>query len=112
MANVYSQLLISVHNIGIGTPTVGGIVPSGFIWVLRDIVAINLGASGTWTSGFYIYDTFDSVPLWSCPPYGSQTWAMYHTEMRQVLQPGHQLNARVLTANWNIRISGYALSLP
>lgn len=111
MANVYSQVLVSVHNVAIGSPVLPPVVPTGYIWVIRDIVAWNGTAVPGWTNGFWIADS-DAVPIWATPNLICQTQRMYHTELRQVLATGHELIAHTLTANWNLRISGYALTTP
>lgn len=112
MAAIYSQLLAAVRNIAIGAPSVGGPVPTGYIWIVRDIVAFNLNTTPGWILGMFLSSTSDNVPIFSTPPQSSQCQLAYHWEGRQVLNTGGGLTAHTVGNNWCIRVSGYALTTP
>lgn len=112
MANVYSQLLVVAHNIATGAPLLPPAVPAGYIWVIRDIAAWNGQTIGFSVQGLMIEDTTNSAPFFQTPAMLSWSQTLYHLECRQVMPTGYELVAHTNSANWNVRISGYALTTP
>lgn len=112
MANVYSTLLVSAKNLGQGTPFLPPIVPAGFVWVIRSISAANMSARSTFVGGIIITDSFDNNEIWGTPLDTSISSKVYTAELRQVVPSGRELLARTFSPGWDVRISGFQLTLP
>lgn len=113
MANVYSSLLWRANDLGptLGEPDYSPVVPAGFIWVVRDILAWNRNFAGWDLQGFVLGDTQGGI-LWSLWLPDVTAARTYHQEMRQVLNPGDHISLNTADTGWYFRISGYQLSLP
>lgn len=109
MGAVYSQLFISTQ-LEPSTPyTVT--VPDGFVWVVRDVTLYNNNSAIIGVKNAYVYGT-DGVPF--AGPGGPFVWSdeYYHWEGRQVIPEGNELTGYSDDVFWNLRVTGFALSLP
>lgn len=111
-ARLYSEILWQEDNIS-GTTVTSAVVPTGYIWVVRDItidcagLIIGMKAPPT---------LFELVGGGFVARVGSDPWDpvsdFNHWEGRQVLNTGEQLQAVVTGVNVYWRVSGYALTTP
>lgn len=90
---------------------IGPVVPTGYIWDVRDIVAIAPGTSADAAGGFTITDG-SSVPIMAVDPLFGHGGGQYHWEGRQILNEADWLQKISDVAHWSWRISGYQLTIP
>lgn len=107
---VYSTLF--AHSGPYGDGAVAGPVPSGFVWVIRDIVVASSGGTYLTAAGFSIQDN-EGAYLFSVHwPY-ARLGRSYHWSGHQVLDAGDQLTFHSGdVSTWYWRVSGYQLSTP
>ena len=110
MTAVYSKLLTSGFSLGTGLTTLGG-PPPGFAWIVKDIIALWPDFRGYGLQGFMIHDT-PGLPLFGRQyPYVSGG-IVYHWSGAQVLEVPNELLVLTGENDWQLRISGYELTLP
>lgn len=115
MANVYSALLF--ENGDISKP--GGdynsiVVPSGYLWVVRDMyftVPTEVGYTWSHASGFEVTD-HAGARLWNVTSPRAEMNVGYHWTGHQVVNTGDQLTVAIYDTGWTWRISGYQLTTP
>ena len=107
--DVYSLRIFSVASLVPATGLVGPIVPSGFIYVVRDIDVVRRStASGSQleffspTLGLIAFISDAVLDL----AFG------WHWRGRQVYSPGERVGFQSVSGTWDITASGYQLTLP
>lgn len=111
MSRLYSAQLAEVVELGAGSTEVG-LVPSGFVWVLRHMTATYAAVTATPLSGFRVLTGTD-VRLWAIGTLGVACEVPYDYSGRQVLVAGEGLYFESSDAtNWQLIVSGYQLTVP
>ena len=111
MATVYSRLLFRAHAVDTDTVAVYTF-PAGYLYVVRDMDVFLAGEGG---GAFSVYDGA-SCTFWSvtAPEGGTGFWE--HWSGRQVFEAGDSVSFAPSTidpfGHGDIRVSGYALTLP
>lgn len=108
---VYSKRLWSILNATTIGATLGPIVPAGFVWVVRDIRAINLQQDGTVLFEFQVL-VHNGPIIFATPLYSTIGGLMYSWEGRAVVNAGEQLELSIATSGWDVVVDGYELSTP
>lgn len=109
MSSVYSKLFQHVGPMVFG---VAGPVPAGFVWVIRDMRAINPGNTFLQRFGFQVVDNENSH-LWDIEYPYARCGITHWWEGHQVLNPGDSLTFSSGDSHgWYWRVSGYQLTLP
>jgi hypothetical protein len=109
----YSTLIVTLGPLGAGELVEVGGPAVGFLWVIRDIVAVSPaygldGDSGP-LDGLTVFDS-DGIPIASwLRPWLQNTWP-YHWQGRQVVPYGMVIYVQSQDNGWSCRISGYTLS--
>jgi hypothetical protein len=101
---VYSQRLLH----GAFTASVSATVPAGFCWVVRDADVYWIGAAAADVAQLVV-NGIAAIALFNGPANQPQ---VFPWRGRQVLNPGDQLLFTAGTVNWQVLVSGYALTLP
>lgn len=109
MQNVYSLRIFAHASLTSSAGTVGPIVPSGFVYVLRDVDAFeNTSSAGAFfdvknpLGGNLVQFQTGSAPV-----------TQYHAwRGRQVFSEGEQVGFLAVNGQWAIMASGYQLTLP
>lgn len=112
MAPLYSQLLYAGSGNATGFTYYSSVVPTGYVWDVRDIVATNNLIWWQQVNGIAFLARTTSSPIagvWVPQAVGHQT---YHWERRQILNAGDQIQVNVYDTSWSWRISGYQLTTP
>lgn len=109
MASVYSALLLQ------GTiPFPGHItytVPAGFRAVVRDIVALRAAAQPGSSAGFFVLGPgSDFIYAVTAPK--ARNGVTFHWEGHQIVDVGGLITAAAEDDSWNVKVSGYLLTLP
>lgn len=110
MARLYSQLLYYAHQINTGTWT----VPTGFVWVVRDI-AMFAGAPVAGGTAQLIDQASSATYWYGVFTPGVNAAYVTDTNRRIILPEGFTTDIQIdsgLGAGADVWISGYALSLP
>lgn len=111
-SRVFTELLGEFHHPAAGATVSLGPVPTGFVWVVRDITMYNDDlAPSKAIKGLVWYDPA-LVVLYAVPTRECWTQQLYHWEGRQVMNPGDTLTCFVGDLLWDLRITGYQLTLP
>jgi hypothetical protein len=106
---LYSLAIFSEGTIIGSTGVVGPVVPAGFVYVVRDIVAFELtGATG---AGLLWNGSADQIIRQWLVTSDSESRNVHWTG-RQVYAEGEQVGFQVETGTWNVMASGYQLTLP
>lgn len=85
-------------------------VPSGYIWVVRDVV-MKCETGGVLPGKCVAADSGGNT-LANVDVAQSMRGRSYHFELRQVLDAGENLVVQSDQDGWEVKISGYQLSLP
>lgn len=114
MANVYSHQLYVANNLTAGSHNTGG-VPTGFVWVVREMRFYNEAPTGTSFMGAgggikVLYNA--TTMVYRTPPLQTMYGRMYIDHGHLVLPAGDFLNIITDIAGWDAYISGYQLTLP
>lgn len=106
---VYSHRLLA----GATTSTsYEAVVPSGVLWVVRDVVAWWDGTSDPSVELYSLsYGPENVVLMWGNVESGVAR-VLEHWEGRQVLNAGDTLQFATTTATWSVAVTGYVLTLP
>jgi hypothetical protein len=110
MGAVYSTLLWDLVDVAEGSYT-SETVPSGFRWVVVDVVAFNTTSTWAWVGGLYLSDS-EGAPIWSPPNGFALPRTEYRWSGRQVVNTGDNLQANSYDDGWSLRVSGFSLTLP
>lgn len=85
-------------------------VPSGFVWVVRWVSAINVFSQqsiGVQRLQFQV----DGYPTWDTPAGATKCQEVYESgDVRWVAEPGSFLSIMSGDPNWRVRVSGYQLA--
>jgi hypothetical protein len=85
--------------------------PDGFIWVVRDIVAVNRQAVPIITSGIEMVLS-TTAPLMLIPQTEARAGGFWHWRGRQVFEPGVTCDIDCPDFNaWGVSIAGYVLKI-
>ena len=107
---LFSALLGEVLPGSAGATTFGP-VPDGYVWDVRDVVAMKEPGSLLSASlGFQITDAA-GVTIAALLPTQATTGPLYHLELRQVLVAGDEISVVTADDGWSIRITGYVLTV-
>lgn len=110
MGTLYSTLLYEAFFVPSGSAS-SATVPTGFVWVVRDIELATGGNPYQYLGGISIFDDAGAVIFSVQAP-----WALgnsyYPWRGRQVLEAGDRLVLATIDTQWIARISGYVLSAP
>lgn len=107
--NVYSIRIFSSGGVAAPAGTVGPTVPSGFVYVVRDLDVVEL----TGNSGVYMdlmsptLGPMVRISRADTTSFGHASW-----RGRQVYGPGEQVGVKATSGLWSVTISGYQLTLP
>jgi hypothetical protein len=109
----YSSLFGSYGPTGAGELIEVGGPAEGYLWVVRDIVAVSppyaLYADTGPLDGLSVFDSNGVYIAAWLRPWLQNTWP-YHWEGRQVIPYGMVIYVQPLDNGWSCRISGYTLS--
>lgn len=81
--------------------------PSGYAWVVRDVVVYLPVASTTFIMQLVVPGVTNS-PLWSFVGATPQT---HHLELRQRMEQGDELYGQAVGGTFSISVTGYQLAL-
>jgi hypothetical protein len=106
---LYSLRIFASGALNNAAGTVGPIVPSEFIYVIRDIDVYNDTAGAT--DNLVVFAQTGGI---LCSFIGSATENQPNQQWRgrQVYGPGEQVAVRAFVGTWGVAISGYQLTLP
>lgn len=109
--NVYSISIFEGAALGSGS-YVTTAVPAGYVWVVREILAINHAhAPYEALNGVRIYRT-SGATMFETGAGVTTGDKVYHQVFRKVLAAGQTMTVVVREAGWDVSIMGYQLSLP
>lgn len=113
MATLYSATLYSGLNEGTGTYN-SVAVPTGFVWVVRDIVLQAPLRSVVYPQFAWSIQIEDGggLPLFAVPLWVAVAGVTYHWSGHQVINTGDNLRSVVQGPGWSWRISGFKLTTP
>jgi hypothetical protein len=89
------------------------LVPVGFVWVVRNISALNNAGENAQMTGISFFKANDHTPFFQvlqsqCRPRGS-----WYYDGRVVVQAGDQVAVNILDSTpWAYQVTGYQLTLP
>jgi hypothetical protein len=106
---VYSVRHFSAGGLTAGAGTVGPVVPAGFVWVVRDIDALEI--TGSTPAQMEVLNP-NFQPFWFIDRNFPQVGANFQWRGRQVFQAGEQIGFKAFSGTWSIMCSGYSLTLP
>lgn len=109
MPNVYTELLFTVSNGGPGN-VVSDTVPSGFVWVVRDVTVTTPGIPFSNDGGWELYSS--SGPIFGATSGETCGGRTFYWEGRQVVDTGDHLTFHGVAAGYGMAVSGYVLTLP
>lgn len=110
MATVYSIVMAATDLLPTGVTELGG-PPDGYVWVIRDMRAVNLDTPLLYKNGFRVYSGASST-LWSLPEPFAYSGATFEWHGHQVLGADDTLSVATGETDWQLRVSGYQLTLP
>lgn len=110
MATLYSARFFDVGESSAGESDSQD-VPSGFVWVVRDIQAWNYQAPPQALSGFRVQRASGGI-IFAVGPIDAQAGRLYQWQGRAVLNAGEVLTEYFPDAEWSMMISGFALTAP
>lgn len=111
MAAAYSVLIAALTSLSAGSHTVGS-PPTGYKWVVRDIDAYNSTLTSIYGAGGFTLTAASGGDFAGIlTPYARYS-TVHHLEGRWVIENGDTLEVITQESGWNIRLSGYKLSLP
>lgn len=108
--SVYTHLLGSNPALPFGATTLGT-VPSGFVWVVRDVTFFNSRGSAYGFAGVRLIDGTGAC-IAGVGPDQARGGVPIQVETRQLLVAGDILQAIALETGWSVRVTGYQLTLP
>lgn len=107
--DVYSLRIFATGSLIPATGKVGPVVPSGFVYVLRDINVVRRSTGST--DEFVVYAAtgglLANVVVANLDPGSNFQWGG-----RQVYAQGEQIGFQSLVGTWDVMASGYQLTLP
>lgn len=109
-SHVYSRLLWE-ENPGHGGLFTSDPVPAGYVWVIKDIVALASSIEQEILAGLQFFDQA-GVLVWGVAYPFAVPGRLEHYWGMQVLESGDQLEASTPDLTWSWRVSGYVLTLP
>lgn len=112
-SNIYTQTLWQLGPTTVGGSVLGPAVPSGFLWVIRDIVLVSPGPDGIIAStppgSLYV----NTIPVAATPRQGTlQASVFRYEDLRQVITVNDSWGFTGPDAGWQLRVCGYQLSAP
>lgn len=111
MANpVYSIAQASTGLLASGTTDLGG-PPDGFVWVIRDMRMTNLDVGLVYKNGFRVYDS-NLTSLWTIQEPFAMAGPTFEWHGHQVIEGDQTISVTTGETGWELRISGYQLTLP
>lgn len=110
-APVYSRLLAEANNPAVGYTDLGGPGESNK-WVIRDIHAVNATAPFVLLTGPLLIQDGSLVEIASVRVWNLFAALPFDWNGRHVIEAGDDLTLYVGDSNWQVRISGYVLTLP
>jgi hypothetical protein len=106
---VYSLRIFASGGLSPGAGTVGPIVPTGLVYIVRDIDAFD--DSGGSSDNMVVFNqTLGLLVSWQGPSLAAA--GGYQWRGRQVYNEGEQVGVRSFVGTWSVAISGYQLTLP
>jgi hypothetical protein len=106
---VYSLRIFATGGLSPGAGTVGPIVPTGLVYIVRDIDAFDDTAGST--DSLIVFNQTSGILLnWLGPSIAAN--GAYQWRGRQVYNEGEQVAVRSFGGTWSVAISGYQLTLP
>lgn len=106
---VYSLRIFASGGLSPGAGTVGPIVPSGLVYIVRDVDAFDDSAGSS--DNLVIFNQVGGILVsWLGPSLAAA--GSYQWRGRQVYNEGEQVAVRSFAGTWTIAISGYQLTLP
>lgn len=106
---VYSVRLFATGALTSASGTVGPVVPSGLVYVLRDIDVVEI--TGTASAAMQVYGQTGGI-LWVYERGSTLNSAWGGWRGRQVYNEGEQIGFSAPSGTWSISASGYQLTLP
>lgn len=108
---VYSAVLWENGAIGAGTHS-STVVPTGQLWVVRDISVTVPGQIYAKANGFLVWSYVSGANIFAVSDGEIVGGHDYHWEGRQMLNAGDNIQFTCSTALSSIRICGYRLTVP
>lgn len=106
---VYSLRIFASGGLIPGSGIVGPVVPTGLVYVLRDVDVVELtGATGT---AFQLYSQV-AEPMWAVVHNAAGGITQAQWRGRQVYNEGEQVGFQSVSGTWSVAASGYQLTLP
>lgn len=90
---------------------IGPVVPTGYVWVVRDVVAIAPGLYSD-SAGAFLLSDGDGVPIFYADSLFSRGQSSYHWDGHQLVPEANWLQKSSDLAGWSWRVTGYQLTLP
>jgi hypothetical protein len=92
-------------------PLAGPIVPSGRVWVVREVAAMNVQNSNTGGGIGALHISVGPIDIFATPLNGTMINYLYSViDTRFVVDQGEELVASSSDFHWGWRITGYSLS--
>lgn len=107
---IYSSRLWSASPQASSGTVAGPSVPTGFVWDVRDIVALNNFAEAGSLIPTLSFIVNASFTIYKTPALATINGVLYHWEGRQILTPADSWAATSLTQGWSWSITGYQLT--
>lgn len=86
-------------------------MPTGFVWVVRDVSVTSRPPGGEGQGVPSLIMSAGGRPVWRTPLNGTYSWVIYEArDVRWVLAAGELLSAIVPGVQWSIRVTGYQLT--
>lgn len=107
---IYSERLWSVGTTVNSGTVIAPTVPTGFIWDLRDISAINTFAFDGQFVPPLVLIVNGSLTVFKTPVLSTIMGQLYRQECRYIVTPSDTLEATSTSAGWAWSVNGYALT--
>lgn len=112
-STIYTQTLWQHGPTTGGGSVLGPGVPAGFLWVIRDVVLVSPGTSGTIVSTPAATLYVNTIPVAATPTQGTLQGSVFRYEdLRQVVSVADTWGFTGPAAGWQLRVGGYQLSAP
>lgn len=112
MSVTYTRALWNVQIQTVGV-TVGPVVPPGELWVVRDVTMWLLGTTSTPPFGdVLLEEAHTGTVLWGVGYLEASPGRVFHSELRQAVAAGNQLQCRAGSAGWSVAVTGFVFSAP
>lgn len=110
-STVYTQLLWEINNAGPTFPEFGPSVPTGFVWVVRDVLAYFPSTAGALSVTPQLWLATDGCQIFATPPFETLANTLYSVrDLRTTMMAGAAFELQAGASGWNVRVTGYQLT--